>query len=98
MLQLATPNLAGFTKSYIAPPVPVTYVGKRVEADYFEAEFNEEVVIDRVNKDGLIIKQTHVKKLASHGNALACFDALRKSAWEISTKYERCNRPCKVCR
>ena len=50
MLQLATPNLAGFTKSYIAPPVPVTYVGKRVEADYFEAEFNEEVVIDRINK------------------------------------------------
>ena len=76
VLQLATPNLAGNTKGYMAPPVPVTYVGQRVEADYFETEFNEEVVIDRVNKDGLIIKQTHLKKLASHGNALACFVAV----------------------
>ena len=76
VLQLATPNLAGNTKGYMAPPVQVTYVGQRVEADYFETEYNEEVVIDRVNKDGLIIKQTHVKKLASHGNALACFVAV----------------------
>ena len=76
VLQLATPNLAGNTKGYMAPPVPVTYVGQRVEADYFETEFNEEVVIDKVNKEGLITKQTHVKKLASHGNALACFVAV----------------------
>ena len=76
VLQLATPNLAGNTKGYMAPPVQVTYVGQRVEADYFEIEYNEEVVIERVNKDGIIIKQTHVKKLASHGNALACFVAV----------------------
>ena len=43
MLQLATPNLAGNHKGYIAPSVPITYVGQRVEADHFETEFNEEV-------------------------------------------------------
>ena len=72
MLQLATPNLAGNHKGYMAPPVPITYVGQRVEADYFETEFNEEVT-ETLTKDGQIFTKTHVKKLTSHGNALACF-------------------------
>ena len=72
VLQLATPNLAGNHKGYMAPPVPITYVGQRVEADYFETEFNEEVT-ETLTKDGQIFTKTHVKKLTSHGNALACF-------------------------
>ena len=56
----------------MAPPVPITYVGQRVEADYFETEFNEEVT-ETLTKDGQIFTKTHVKKLTSHGNALAYF-------------------------
>ena len=56
----------------MAPPVPITYVGQRVEADYLETEFNEEVT-ETLTKDGQILTKTHVKKLTSHGNALACF-------------------------
>jgi len=72
VLQLATPNLAGNHKGYMAPPVPITFVGQRVEADYFETEFNEEVT-ETTTKEGKTTTKTHVKKLASHGNALACF-------------------------
>jgi len=56
----------------MAPPVPITFVGQRAEADYFETEFNEEVT-ETTSKDGKTTTKTHVKKLASHGNALACF-------------------------
>ena len=38
----------------------------------FETEFNEEVT-ETLTKDGQILTKTHVKKLTSHGNALACF-------------------------
>ena len=72
VLQLATPNLAGNHKGFMAPPVPITYVGQRVEADYFETEFNEEVT-KTLTRDGQNLTKTHVKKLPSHGNALACF-------------------------
>ena len=72
VLQLATPNLAGNHKGYMAPPVPITFIGQRVEADYFETEFNEEVT-ETITKEGMTTTKTHVKKLASHGNALACF-------------------------
>ena len=72
VLQLATPNLAGNHKGYMAPPVPITFIGQQVEADYFETEFNEEVT-ETITKEGMTTTKTHVKKLASHGNALACF-------------------------
>ena len=53
VLQLATPNLAGNHKDYMAPAAPITYVGQRVEADSFETEFNEEVT-ETLTKDGQI--------------------------------------------
>lgn len=71
VLQLATPNLAGNHKGYMAPTVPITFIGQRIEADYFETAFNEEVT-ETITKEGMTTTKTHVKKLASHGNALAC--------------------------
>ena len=37
----------------MAPAAPITYNGQRVEADYFETEFNEEVT-ETLIKDGQI--------------------------------------------
>ena len=41
VLQLAFPNLAGNTKGYFAPKEILTRPGQRIEADYFEPEFND---------------------------------------------------------
>jgi hypothetical protein len=41
VLQLAFPNLAGNVKGYMAPPKILTSVGQRVEADYFQCDFNK---------------------------------------------------------
>jgi hypothetical protein len=41
VLQLAFPNLAGNMKGYFAPKEILTSPGQRIEADYFEPEFND---------------------------------------------------------
>jgi hypothetical protein len=69
VLQLVTPNLAGNHKG---SPVPITYIGRRVETDYFETKFNQDVT-ETLTKDGQILTKTHIKKFTSHGNALAYF-------------------------
>jgi hypothetical protein len=66
VIQLATPNLAGNKKGYMAPKLPVTTVGQRIEVDYFESEFNERVALTDPGK-------FVTKKLPTHGGAIAAF-------------------------
>ena len=70
VLQLATPNMAGNRKGYMAPPVKVSQCGERVEADYFYCEFNE-VVESPENQPNSSRKVT--RKLISHGGAVAAY-------------------------
>ena len=65
--QLALPNLAGNNKGYMAARELTTHVGQRVEADFFECEFNEEVL--GINSS----KRKKSNKLASHGGAIAVY-------------------------
>ena len=41
ILQLAFPDLSGNKKGYFAPKEPTTHCGQHIEADFFEAEFND---------------------------------------------------------
>jgi hypothetical protein len=41
ILQLAFPDLGGNKKGYFAPKKPLTRCGERIEADFFEPEFND---------------------------------------------------------
>ena len=59
VLQLAFPNLAGNTKGYFAQKEPLTRCGQRIEADFFETEFNE------------LDYSASAKKLKSFGGATA---------------------------
>ena len=43
ILQLATPNTAGNYKGYFAPTPVLTAVGQRVEADFFESNYNIQI-------------------------------------------------------
>ena len=74
VLQLAMPNLAGNSKGYMAPKEKLTHVGQRVEADYFESEFNESFLSDSSTLSGPARKK--VSKLATHGGAIAGFVAV----------------------
>ena len=69
VLQLAVPNLAGNVKGYMAPPRPLSRVGDRVEADYFQCDFNEKVLQSETGRMQTI-------KLATHGGAIAAFIAV----------------------
>ena len=40
---MTIPNLAGNTKGYMAPRKELAAVGERVEADYFQCDFNEKI-------------------------------------------------------
>lgn len=66
VLQLATPNLAGNVKGYMAPKELITYVGQRVEADYMQCEFNEIIHDDKTKT-----KQTI--KISTHGEGIAAY-------------------------
>ena len=66
VVQLATPNLAGNTKGYFAPPEKLERVGQRVEADYFVPEFNMKV-LDAESQ----LKKT--AKIPTFGNAIAAY-------------------------
>ena len=71
ILQMAIPNLAGNAKGYMAAKEVLTYVGQRIEADFFQCEFNETMM----NEDS---SQKKTIKLATIGGAVAayiCVDA-----------------------
>eukprot|EP01036_Dinobryon_divergens_P039047 gene39047-51372_t len=72
ILQLAFPDLSGNKKGYFAPPVPLTHCGQRIEADYFEAEFNDIPYTDTPDPTPApTSKPKKVKKLPSFGGATA---------------------------
>jgi hypothetical protein len=71
VLQLATPNLASNRKGYHAPLPQLTHVGQRVEADFMESEFN-----DTVPHSTSGTTPRRVRKLATHGGAIAAFVAI----------------------
>ena len=73
ILQLAFPDLSGNKKGYFAPPVPLTHCGQRIEADYFEAEFNDIPYTDTPDPTpaATTTKPKKVKKLPSFGGATA---------------------------
>ena len=73
VLQLAFPNLAGNTKGYFAPKEVLTSPGQRIEADYFEPEFND--VDYSATADPSLPPPKKLKKLQSFGGARA------KYAW-----------------
>lgn len=72
VLQLATPNLAGNVKGYLAPKVPLTRCGQRVEADYFESEINHPST-EPNSSDSFASMRKKTIKLTSHGGAVAAF-------------------------
>ena len=71
-LQLALPNLAGNTKGYMAPRPSLTHCGQRVEADYFECDFNDPSTVI-TTAEGAATARRKVGKLPSHGGAIAAF-------------------------
>jgi hypothetical protein len=73
VLQLAFPNLAGNMKGYFAPKEILTSPGQRIEADYFEPEFND--VDYSATADPSLPPPKKLKKLQSFGGARA------KYAW-----------------
>jgi len=66
ILQMALPQLTGNNKGYMAPKAVLKEVGDRVEADFFQAEFNE------IIEEG-ISKQKKTVKLLSHGEASGAY-------------------------
>ena len=71
-LQLALPNLAGNTKGYMAPRPSLTHCGQRVEADYFECDFNDPSTVI-TTAEGAATARRKLGKLPSHGGAIAAF-------------------------
>ena len=69
VLQMATPTLAGNVKGYMSLNEQLTRVGQRVEADFFQADFNESKNIEGTD-------QQRVVKLATHGGATAAYIAV----------------------
>jgi hypothetical protein len=72
-VQLSTPNLAGNTKGYMAPSPQLTHRGQRVEADFFECEFNDPSSALLQSAEALSAARKRLGKLPSHGGAVAAF-------------------------
>jgi hypothetical protein len=70
VLQLAFPNLAGNTKGYFAQKDPLTRRGQRLEADFFESEFNDLDYSSTVDPQ-IQLPPKKLKKLQSFGGARA---------------------------
>ncbi len=70
VLQMAMPNLAGNTKGYMAPPEKISKIGQRVEADFFQSDFNEETLVATSDSSN---SKKQASKLASHGGAIAMY-------------------------
>ena len=68
VLQLALPNLAGNSKGYMAPIEKVMKCGARVEVDFLESEFNEDI---SDSSDKSLRKKS--RKLPTHGGAIAAY-------------------------
>lgn len=73
VLQLAFPDLSGNKKGYMAPKEVLTTVGERVEADFFDIEFNELPDVTEETTPATTRRKKHPKKLASHGGAIAAY-------------------------
>ena len=72
ILQLAFPDLSGNAKGYFAPKPVLTHCGQRLEADFFEPEFNDISARDATSKSSLSSSQrSKLKKLKSFGGAIA---------------------------
>jgi hypothetical protein len=72
VLQLAFPDLSGNAKGYFAPKPVLTHCGQRIEADFFEPEFNDISALDDTSEPPFSsIQRSKLKKLKSFGGALA---------------------------
>ena len=73
VLQLAFPDLSGNTKGYFAPKQPITHIGQRIEADFFEAEFNE--LPDPTTPPAMPTSKprSQLRKLSTFGGATAAY-------------------------
>ena len=72
VLQLAFPDLSGNAKGYFAPKPILTHCGQRVEADFFEPEFNDISSLDETSEPPLSSTQrSKLKKIKSFGGASA---------------------------
>ena len=72
ILQLAFPDLSGNKKGYFAPKEPTTHCGQHIEADFFEAEFNDIPYTDTPEPSPPpTVNPKKVKKLPSFGGATA---------------------------
>ena len=69
ILQMALPQLAGNTKGYMAQPEEITAVADRIEVDFYQSEFNEQIYDKESN-------QQRTVKLVSHGGAIAMYLAV----------------------
>ena len=75
VLQLAFPNLSGNTKGYFAPKPQLTHVGQRIEADFFEAEFNDLGSLDDTASPAPLtsLQRSKLRKLKTFGGAIAAY-------------------------
>jgi len=74
VLQLAFPDLSGNTKGYFAPKPVLTHCGQRIEADFFEPEFNDLNSFDETSQPPLTSTQrSKLKKIKSYGGAIAAY-------------------------
>ena len=76
VLQLAFPNLSGNAKGYFAPKPLLTHCGQRIEADFFEAEFNDLPTMDDTLTSTTPLTPTQrskLKKLKTFGGATAAY-------------------------
>ena len=72
VLQLAFPDLSGNAKGYFAPKPILTHCGQRIEADFFEPEFNDLTSIDETSEAPLTSTQrAKLRKIKSFGGAIA---------------------------
>ena len=72
VLQLAFPDLSGNAKGYFAPKPILTHCGQRIEADFFEPEFNDLTSIDDTSEAPLTSTQrAKLRKIKSFGGAIA---------------------------
>jgi hypothetical protein len=74
VLQLAFPDLSGNTKGYFAPKPILAHCGQRIEADFFETEFNDLNSVHDTSEPPLTSTQrSKLKKLKSYGGATAAY-------------------------
>eukprot|EP01036_Dinobryon_divergens_P034330 gene34330-44348_t len=70
VLQLAFPDLSGNTKGYFAPKPVLTHCCQRIEAHFFEPEFNDLNSIDETSQPSLTSTQrSKLKKIKSYVQA-----------------------------